>query len=103
MLAVLGPHNHKIAVEIAQLPDAVRVTSRSSSRAPCATVRGCVTPSAGLPRIIYEAMRSGSPFGRLGTAEEVARVVVFLASPAANWITCANLIIDGGLTSRVDY
>jgi 3-oxoacyl-[acyl-carrier protein] reductase len=52
---------------------------------------------------LYEAMRSGSPFGRLGRPEEVARAVVFLASPAASWITGANLIIDGGLTSRVDF
>lgn len=52
---------------------------------------------------IYEAMRAGSPFGRLGTAEEVARAVVFLASPAASWITGANLVVDGGLSSRVDY
>jgi 3-oxoacyl-[acyl-carrier protein] reductase len=52
---------------------------------------------------LYEAIRSGSPFGRLGTPEEVAQAVVFLASPAASWITGANLIIDGGLTSRVDF
>lgn len=52
---------------------------------------------------LYEAVRNGSPFGRLGTADEVARAVVFLASPAASWISGANLIIDGGLTNRVDY
>jgi 3-oxoacyl-[acyl-carrier protein] reductase len=48
-------------------------------------------------------VRSGSPFGRLGTPEEVARAVAFLASPAASWITGVNLIVDGGLTNRVDY
>jgi NAD(P)-dependent dehydrogenase (short-subunit alcohol dehydrogenase family) len=52
---------------------------------------------------LFEAMRAGSPFGRLGTPEEVARAVVFLASPAASWITGANLIVDGGLSKRVDY
>jgi 3-oxoacyl-[acyl-carrier protein] reductase len=52
---------------------------------------------------LYESVRSGSPFGRLGTAEEVARAVVFLASPAASWITGVNLVLDGGFTNRVDY
>lgn len=52
---------------------------------------------------LYEEIRSGSPFGRLGGAEEVARAIAFLASPAASWITGSNLVIDGGLSSRVDF
>jgi 3-oxoacyl-[acyl-carrier protein] reductase len=52
---------------------------------------------------LYETVRAGSPFGRLGTPEEVAHAVVFLASPAASWITGVNLITDGGLTNRVDF
>lgn len=35
-------------------------------------------------------------FGRLGTAEEVARVVVFVASPAGGWINGAMVPVDGG-------
>jgi len=52
---------------------------------------------------LYETLSAASPFGRMGRPEEVARAVVFLASPAASWITGANLIVDGGLTKRVDY
>jgi len=37
----------------------------------------------------------GFPMGRLGTAEEVADVVVFLASPRANWINGRNVPVDG--------
>ena len=37
------------------------------------------------------------PAGRLGTPEEVAAAVVFLASPTASYITGAILSIDGGL------
>lgn len=41
------------------------------------------------------------PSGRMGTPEEVARVVVFLASPAASLVTGANLVADNGFTKRV--
>jgi NAD(P)-dependent dehydrogenase (short-subunit alcohol dehydrogenase family) len=36
--------------------------------------------------------------GRVGTAEDVARVVVFLLSPAAGFITGACFPIDGGMS-----
>ncbi|MBI3970832.1 MAG: SDR family oxidoreductase [Chloroflexi bacterium] len=39
------------------------------------------------------------PLGRLGTAEEVANAVLFLASPAAGLITGAILLADGGWTA----
>jgi len=37
----------------------------------------------------------GFPMGRLGTAEEVADVIVFAASPRAHWINGRNLAVDG--------
>lgn len=44
---------------------------------------------------MYEAIRSSIPFGRLGTPEEVANAVVFLASPRASWISGVTLSVDG--------
>jgi NAD(P)-dependent dehydrogenase (short-subunit alcohol dehydrogenase family) len=39
------------------------------------------------------------PLGRLGTVEDVAMVVVFLASPAAALVTGSSLLVDGGWTA----
>ena len=36
------------------------------------------------------------PLGRVGTAEEVARCALFLASAEASYVTGANLVVDGG-------
>ena len=38
----------------------------------------------------------GIPLGRLGTPEDVANAVVFLASPAASWVTGQTLLVNGG-------
>jgi 3-oxoacyl-[acyl-carrier protein] reductase len=40
-------------------------------------------------------VRHGFPMGRLGTAEEVADVIVFLASPRAHWVNGRNIPVDG--------
>lgn len=45
---------------------------------------------------LYEAILRSLPAGRMGTPEEVANAVVFLASPLANWITGQTLSVDGG-------
>ena len=37
------------------------------------------------------------PMGRMGTAEEVADTIAFLASPAASYITGQTIVIDGGI------
>jgi 3-oxoacyl-[acyl-carrier protein] reductase len=44
-----------------------------------------------------------NPTGRMATAEEVARGVVFLASPASSFTTGTNLVIDGALTKGVQF
>ncbi|HSJ94706.1 MAG TPA: SDR family oxidoreductase [Gaiellaceae bacterium] len=44
-------------------------------------------------------MRARQPLGRLGTPEEIAEAVVYLASDRAGFVTGSVLTIDGGLTA----
>lgn len=48
------------------------------------------------PEGIRNFVQANIPFGRFGTPEEVADVVVFLASERASWVTGACLNVDGG-------
>ncbi|MBM3547931.1 MAG: SDR family oxidoreductase [Alphaproteobacteria bacterium] len=45
---------------------------------------------------LYNATLANCPMGRMGTAEEVAHVVMFLASPLASWVTAQIVAVNGG-------
>lgn len=49
------------------------------------------------PDIITE-MRKGTPWPRLGEPSDIAKVVVFLCSDDAQWVTGQNVAVDGGFT-----
>jgi len=47
-----------------------------------------------------EQLQATIPLGRLGTPDDIAAAVVFMASPAASWVTGQNLLVAGGRTER---
>jgi len=62
------------------------------------------TPSSAgrnLPIDPNEVAKADVPFGRAGQAQDIANGVLFLASDASNYMTGAELVIDGGMTGSV--
>ncbi|MBI3943586.1 MAG: 3-oxoacyl-[acyl-carrier-protein] reductase [Chloroflexi bacterium] len=53
--------------------------------------------TSSLPADLLERAKSMTPLGRLGTVEDVAKVVAFLASDAAAFITGEVIRVDGGM------
>jgi NAD(P)-dependent dehydrogenase (short-subunit alcohol dehydrogenase family) len=49
---------------------------------------------------VGEAFIAQTPLGRIAEGEDIADVVVFLASRAARWITGVSLPVDGGMSLR---
>jgi 3-oxoacyl-[acyl-carrier protein] reductase len=49
----------------------------------------------------FQAVASSSALGRMADPAEIARVVVFVCSPAASYLTGANLRVDGGFVKTV--
>ncbi len=88
-----------LSLELA--PDGIGVNSVSPGRAmtPRAVARAEQMAAAeGVPvEAIYERVTSDIPLRRYGTAEEVAAMVAFLASPVSAYTTGQNVLVDGGL------
>lgn len=86
-------HNltHTLAAELA--PRRIRVNSVSPGYIETPMFHDNVTPEA------HAAVLAAVPAARLGTAEDVAAAVAFLASAEASYINAQDLVIDGGLVT----
>ena len=76
------------------VPDRIRVNTVSPGSILCDGTGWDVVRQE-KPEIFADYLRDGFPMGRLGTPEEVADVIVFLASPRAHWINGRNIPVDG--------
>ena len=57
---------------------------------------------ASMPEL-YDAQINQFALGRIGDPEDVAKTMVFIASPASRYTTGTNVIVDGGYTKRVQF
>lgn len=81
------------ALAIDHVGDGIRVNAVCPGTIDTAWVRRLVDDAGES----LDALRARQPMGRLGTAEEVADAVVYLASAA--FVTGTILTVDGGLTA----
>ena len=91
------------AVEAAHLGYRIRVNSIHPGIIDTEMARGVADGmrANGVPaEQVERAMAGAHPLGRMGTAEEVARGIVFLASDDSAFVTGTELVVDGGMTAR---
>ncbi len=86
-----------LAVEWA--PDGIRVNAIAPGYTATDLVRRVIESG----RLDTTTLLRRIPLGRLAEPEEVAGVIVFLASPAASYITGQTLVVDGGLVVGSDW
>lgn len=82
-------------------PKGIRVNAVSPG--PIAFPGGNWEAIKGLAPELYDATEAQFALGRWGGPDEVARSIVFLASPASSYTTGTNVVVDGGYTKRVQF
>ncbi|MGZ5930703.1 MAG: SDR family NAD(P)-dependent oxidoreductase [Rhizomicrobium sp.] len=93
--------NHASAMSHALAPKGIRVNTVSPG--PVYIDGGSWDMVKTHMKPIYDMTLKAIPMGRLGNAEEVARAIAFVASPACRFMTGTNIVIDGAFTKRVQY
>ena len=83
----LAPHGIRVN---AVLPGAVRTEGTSRP------IPGMGATAEQMEAFLSNFARTRVPMGRVGTPDDIATTVVFLASDAARYVTGAHLVVDGG-------
>jgi NAD(P)-dependent dehydrogenase (short-subunit alcohol dehydrogenase family) len=94
-----------VAMECASAADGIRVNSVHPGIIDT-PIWGKISASAmaagrNAPIDVEERARASAPLARAGTAQDIANGVLFLASDASSYMTGAEIVIDGGITSGV--
>ncbi len=103
--ASLGAYKHQLAKRIA--PDGIRVNliTPGATRTPRmdkSAVRIAKLKGTTVEEVMADRM-SGVPMGRLGTPDDCGKVVLFLVSDLASFVTGESIGVDGGLCEVVRY
>lgn len=69
---------------------------RCNAVLPGPTETPMLEPAMRASAVIHKAMRRMSPMGRMATADEVAAMVLFLASDESSFCNGADFVVDGG-------
>jgi peroxisomal 2,4-dienoyl-CoA reductase len=83
---------------LAWAEDGITVNAIAPGPIPTDGVKQAFTPPGGAPSVpaMDEYAARAIPLGRWGTPEDVGHLVVFLTSPAGDWITGSIFVVDGG-------
>jgi NAD(P)-dependent dehydrogenase (short-subunit alcohol dehydrogenase family) len=93
--AKAGVLNLTRAMAIDHGKDNIRVNCVCPGDVDTAMLRGECAQLGDAPRR-FMAEAASRPLGRVGTTDDVANAVLFLASRMSSWITGASLVVDGG-------
>lgn len=86
----------QLAGELAE--DGIRINSVS----PGVVRTGLNRDTLGIPAIV-QATTQSIPVGRLGEPCDIAAAVCFLAGPEASFVTGTDLVVDGGMVSKIHW
>ena len=103
------PYNALKAAVIAYSSAQAQTLAAFGIRCNCITPGPVWTEDGPWPQIkehmpdLYNSIFSQLPLGAMTSGEDMARTIAFVASPACKTMTGANIVVDSGLTKRVQF